>query len=62
MAKLIVILTFCVLALAYGASWLMTCGLIKIITLLFGLPFSWAVATGIWLILCLLSSIFKSST
>ena len=39
-------------------SWLLTCGLVKLITLCFGLSFSWAVATGIWLILALLKHIF----
>ena len=36
-------------------SWLMTCGIVKLITLCFGLTFSWPVATGIWLVLLLLS-------
>lgn len=40
-------------------SWLITCGLIKLITLCFGLTFSWAIATGIWLLMALLRSIFK---
>ena len=39
-------------------SWLLTCGIIKLITLCFGLTFSWFVATGIWLILVLLKFIF----
>lgn len=45
-----------------GISWLATCGIIKLITLCFGLTFSWAIATGIWLILCLLSTVFGKST
>lgn len=40
------------------ASWLITCGIIWLITLCFGLTFSWAIATGIWLILCLLGNVF----
>lgn len=43
----------------YAFSWIATCGIIKLITLLFGWEFSWAVATGIWIILCILRSIFK---
>lgn len=39
-------------------SWLLTCGIIKLITLCFGLTFSWVAATGIWLILVLLKFIF----
>lgn len=53
---LIVIL---LLALCYEVSWLITCGIIKLITICFGLTFSWAIATGIWLILCLLKSVFS---
>lgn len=48
-----------ILILNYVASWIITCGIIKLITLCFGLSFSWAIATGIWLVLCLLESIFK---
>lgn len=47
------------LAVCYGISWIVTCGIIKLITMCFGLEFSWAVATGIWLIICILKSIFN---
>lgn len=47
------------LALGYGISWLATCGIIKLITICFGLTFSWNISTGIWLILCLLKSVFS---
>lgn len=47
--------------LVTAVKWLITCGLIKLITLCFGLPFSWSIATGIWLVLYLLHSFFKSS-
>lgn len=51
-----------VIFLAVGAiSWLATCGIIKLITLCFGWKFSWAWATGIWLIMFLLSSTFKTT-
>lgn len=39
-------------------SWLVTCGIVKLITLCFGIAFSWPIATGIWLCLWLLSTIF----
>lgn len=45
--------------LMLGISWLGTCGIIKLVTLCFGWSFSWLQATGIWLILCLLSSVFS---
>lgn len=47
------------LAVCYGISWIVTCGIIKLITMCFGLEFSWAIATGIWLIICILKSIFN---
>lgn len=42
-------------------SCLITCGIIKVITVCFGWTFSWPVAIGIWLIMCLLKSVFKSN-
>lgn len=48
-----------ILALAYGASWVVTCGFIKLITMCFGWTFKWSIATGIWLIICLLKGIFN---
>lgn len=47
------------LAIGYAISWILTCGIIKLITICFGLTFSWAIATGFWLILCLLKSVFS---
>lgn len=47
------------MAICYAISWLITCGIIKLITICLGLTFSWAIATGIWLILCLLRSVFS---
>lgn len=43
---------------AYTLSWIVTCGLIKLITLCFGWAFSWAIATGVWIVLVILKSIF----
>lgn len=47
---------------AMTLSWICTCGVIKLITLCFGWTFSWAIATGIWLIMLLARTVFKSST
>lgn len=47
------------LILCFGLSWLITCGIIKLITLCFGLTFKWSIATGIWLVLCLLRGSFN---
>ena len=48
-----------ILVFAYGLSWIATCGIIKLITMCFGLTFKWSIATGIWLIICILRSIFN---
>ena len=53
-ATLIALVVYC------GLSWLVTVGVIKLITLCFGWPFSLLAATGIWLIMALARSIFKS--
>lgn len=47
------------LILCGGISWIITCGIIKLITMCFGLEFSLAISTGIWLVILILKSIFK---
>lgn len=44
-----------------GASWGVTCGLVKLITMCFGWKFSLAVSTGIWLIFVLFNWMVKSN-
>lgn len=39
-------------------SWIITCGFVKLICVCFGWNFNWAIATGIWLVLWLLKSVF----
>lgn len=46
----------------YFISWIVTCGVIKLITLCFGWTFKWSVSTGIWLVMCLAQAVFKSNT
>ena len=48
--------------IALVIEWVFTCGIVYLITLCFGLTFSWSVATGIWLISILLYNIVKSSS
>ena len=48
-----------ILVFGYGVSWIVTCGIIKLITMCFGWTFKWSIATGIWLIICILRSIFN---
>lgn len=50
-----------ILAICYGISWIATCGFIKLITLCFGWEFSWSMATGVWLVACLIKLLFFRS-
>ena len=43
----------------HGVSWIVTCGVFKLITLCFGWTFSWPVATGVWLVMCVLATMIK---
>ena len=54
-----VIAAILLFAVLYGVSWIATCGIIKLITICFGLEFRWSIATGIFLIICILKSIFN---
>lgn len=51
-----------VAALIYGAisalSWIITVGIIYLITLCFGWTFSWLIATGVWLVMFLAKAVF----
>lgn len=58
----IALIVIAIVVAAYAFSWIITCGIIKLITLCFGLTFKWSIATGIWLVLCLLESTFKSKS
>lgn len=40
-------------------SWACICGLLKLIALCFGIAFNLAIATGIWLIICLIRGVLK---
>lgn len=49
------LLVILVLLVKGAISWLLVCGAWKVITILFSLTFTWAIATGIWFVLfCLL--------
>jgi len=58
----IALIVIALVVATYAFSWIVTCGIIKLITLCFGLTFKWSIATGIWLVLCLLESTFKSNS
>ena len=46
------------LIVGYAISWAITVGIIKLITMCFSIGVSLPIATGIWLILCLLNLVF----
>ena len=46
------------LIVGYAIIWAITVGIIKLITMCFSIGFSLPIATGIWLILCLLNLVF----
>lgn len=56
--KWTVLATVLIAIAIYALSWSVTVGIIKLITLCFGWNFSLIVATGIWLVIMLLRSIF----
>lgn len=53
------VLTLIALIVALALSWALTSGIIWLICFCFHLNFSLLTATGIWLVLMLLSSFFK---
>lgn len=58
----IIIIGIIIFAFAMCLSWLLTIGIIKLITICFGLTFSLLTATGIWLVLLLISSFIGGCT
>lgn len=44
--------------IAYATSWAVTAGIIKIITMLVGVNFSFKIVTAIWLVMILIKSLF----
>jgi len=56
MTALIVILIYLA---CLGVSFLATSGLIRIVCWAFSLAFSWKIAVGVWIILCIIGGLFK---
>lgn len=54
-----IILPILLIVGGYALSWIVTCGLIKLITMCFGWTFSWGIATGSWLIGCIAKGILS---
>ena len=56
---IVALISIAILVVLGAISWIITCGIFYLITLCFGLEFSWLTATGIWLVIILLKSIFN---
>lgn len=58
---IVALIIIAIVAVLYGISWIVTCGIIYLITLCFGWTFKWSIATGIWLIMCLVWPMFAKN-
>ena len=48
------------IVLILGAiSWIATCSIVYLVTLCFGWEFNWLIATGIWIMLCVIQGIYS---
>lgn len=56
---IVALISIAILVVLGAISWIITCGIFYLITLCFGLEFSWLTATGVWLVMVLLRSIFS---
>jgi hypothetical protein len=56
-----VLLVIGLILICGGISWGIVVGLIKLITLCFGLVFNLKIATGIWLVIALINFVFRKS-
>lgn len=59
--SLVGVMLIFILILGFGSSWIITCGIVKLITLCFGWSFKWSFATGIWLILILIKNLIDNN-
>jgi hypothetical protein len=59
---LMILLGIFIILLCLALSWGITIGIIALICACFGLTFSLPIATGIWLVLVLLSSFLKPTS
>ena len=59
--KRIGIIFILIILLSYGISWIITCGVVKLLSMCFGFVFTWQLATGIWIVLCLLRWVISAA-
>lgn len=48
-------------ALIFGGEWIIVCGILKLICWCFALTFSLKIATGVWLVLLVVSYFLKAN-
>jgi hypothetical protein len=56
------IITGLLIVMVYGFGWIVTCGIVKILSLCFGFKFTWLLATGFYLVYLILKDIAESIT
>lgn len=54
------LLIILLIVLVVGLDWLLTCGIVKILSLCFGFVFSWKIATGVWIIIIVIQILLKN--
>ena len=59
---LAILLALAIVAIGLGISWIITCGIVKLITICFGWTFNWSIATGIWFVMFLFKSFFNTTS
>lgn len=55
-------LGFIIIAICALISWVVVIGIIKLITILLGINFSFKFATVVWLVMILIKSLFSTNT
>jgi len=56
-----VISVISIVILGFGISWIVVCGIVKLLSMCFGFAFTWQIATGIWIVLCLLRWVISAA-
>lgn len=55
-----IIIGILIVIVCWALSWFLTCCFIKLLALLFGFVFSFKVATGVWLIWCVINGLIAN--
>lgn len=57
-----IIVVILVMGILYALSWALSMALFYLVCLCFSWEFNWLIATGIWLVLCIIKLIFGGKT